>query len=180
MSSRDLTRRALLGSLALGAALATAGCLRPLYGPTPSGVPLAQVLASIDVDQITAGIGQERFSHYVRSELIFELNGTGVPGPKRYRLVLNVSQTVQTPIVDTLSGRADSATLNGRVEYTLFEREGNRVVTQGIATSTASYDRNPQRFATVRAARDADIRLAKLLAEQIRTRLAAALATGRT
>lgn len=179
MSSRDPSRRALLGLLALGAALSTAGCLRPLHGPAASGVPLPEELAAIDVDEITAGIGQERFSHYLRSELIFELDGSGRPPPKRYRLVLGVSQTVQTPIVDTASGRADSATLSGRVTYTLTERQGGRVVTQGIATGTATYDRNAQRFATVRAARDADIRLAKLLAEQIRTRIAAALATGR-
>jgi LPS-assembly lipoprotein len=49
------------------------------------------------------------------------------------------------------------------------------VVTQGTATGTTSYDRFPQRFANVRAARDAEIRLAKLLAEQVKTRLAATL-----
>jgi LPS-assembly lipoprotein len=42
---------------------------------------------------------------------------------------------------------------------------------------SASYDRFPQRFASVRAARDAEIRVAKLLADQIRTRVAAHLAT---
>ncbi len=51
-------------------------------------------------------------------------------------------------------------------------------MTTGKATATASYDRSAQRFATVRAARDADIRLAKVLSEQIRTRLSAALASG--
>jgi LPS-assembly lipoprotein len=40
-----------------------------------------------------------------------------------------------------------------------------------------AYDRSAQRFATIRAARDSDIRLAKTLSEQIRIRLATALAT---
>ncbi len=39
----------------------------------------------------------------------------------------------------------------------------------------ASYDRDAQRFANIRAARDAEIRAAKTLADQIRTRLAVAL-----
>ena len=51
------------------------------------------------------------------------------------------------------------------------------VVTGGSATGTATYDRGVQRFATVRAERDAEIRLAKTLAEQIKTRLAAGFAT---
>ena len=41
---------------------------------------------------------------------------------------------------------------------------------------TASYDRTSQRFANIRAARDAEIRDAKALADQIRTRIMAALA----
>ena len=48
-------------------------------------------------------------------------------------------------------------------------------VTTGAATSVASYDRSQQRFANVRAARDAEIRAATVLADQIRTRLGIAL-----
>ena len=49
------------------------------------------------------------------------------------------------------------------------------MITTGTATAQATYDRFNQRFATVRAARDAEIRLAKTLAEQVKTRLAATL-----
>ena len=44
----------------------------------------------------------------------------------------------------------------------------------GVAFTAATYDRSSQRFANIRAARDAEIRDAKALADQIRTRVAAA------
>jgi LPS-assembly lipoprotein len=44
-------------------------------------------------------------------------------------------------------------------------------------TQFVVYDRSTQRLSNVRAARDAEIRNAKTLADQIRTRIAAFLAT---
>jgi LPS-assembly lipoprotein len=110
----------------------------------------------------------------VRSELMFLLDGSGQPKAKRYRLTLNLTEGVQSPIVDTVTGRTESATVVGRATYTLYAPDG-RVVTTGTATGSATFDRTPQRFAAVRAAREADIRLATLLAEQIKTRIAAVL-----
>ncbi len=158
-------------------ALALSACFRPLYGPTASGERLDTVLAAIDVGEVAVPSVYERVGHYLRNELIFDLNGSGIPHPKRYKLVLSFNQSVRSPIVESTSGRAESATLVGTADYTLLTMSDGKVVTRGTATGYASYDRTPQRFATVRAARDADIRLAKALSEQIRTRLAAALAT---
>ena len=93
--------------------------------------------------------------------------------PKSYVLNLSYAQTLSTPVVDTASGRALSATLTGNLTYTL--RQGSTIVTTGVATSLTTYDRFEQRFATVRAARDAEIRLARELAGQVRTRLQAEL-----
>jgi LPS-assembly lipoprotein len=59
--------------------------------------------------------------------------------------------------------------------YTLTAIEGGAQITTGTATASASYDRTEQRYANVRAARDAEIRAVGLLADQIRTRLAIAL-----
>jgi LPS-assembly lipoprotein len=158
-------------------ALTLTACFRPLYGPTASGEPLESVLSAIDVAEVTAPSVYDRVGHYLRNELIFDLNGSGVPHAKRYKLVLSYSQSIQTPIVESTTGRAESATIVGRVSYTLKTLDGKTTVADGTATGYVSYDRSPQRFATVRAARDADIRIAKVLSEQIKTRLAAALAT---
>ena len=176
MSLPDLRR-----ALRLAAALATlglAGCLRPLYGPTASGERVDDVLAAIQVGAVAAPIGQEQLGHQLRSELVFDLDGSGQPPPKRFKLEIAVSERSTSPVVDTETGRADSATLIGDADYTLSTLDGGQVIAKGRASGTATYDRTPQRFANIRAAREAEIRLSKLLSEQIRTRLAARLAAG--
>ena len=173
MSWLKALRVAALGVLTLG----LAGCFTPLYGPTASGERLDAVLAAIEVGDVEALPVFGRLGHYLRSELIFDLNGSGEAAPKRYKLAISYAQQVTSPIIDANIGRAQSATVQGEATYTLTTLDG-KLVTSGNAFGNATYDRSQQRFATVRAARDADIRLAKVLSEQIRTRLAAALATG--
>jgi LPS-assembly lipoprotein len=173
MSSPDRALRfAVIALMALG----LSACFRPLNGPTASGALMPDVLAAIDVKPITVPAGQERLTHFLRSELVFDLDGSGQPRPKRYTLQVGAAERVATPIVDTVTGRAQAATLIADATYTLTAADG-RVITSGKATASASYDRFPQRFANVRAARDAEMRAAKLLSEQIKTRLAAALAS---
>ena len=50
-----------------------------------------------------------------------------------------------------------------------------KTLASGTAKGAASYDRFQQRFASVRAARDGEIRIAKMISSEIKTRLAAAL-----
>jgi LPS-assembly lipoprotein len=175
-SSLTLRGVARLGATAL-MALSLSACLRPLNGPTASGASMPEVLASIEVDPALASVGQERLSQFLRSELVFDLNGSGEPHPKRYKLTIQVAERVSTPLVDAVSGRAVSGTLVAEANYTLTTRDGSRKITDGKATASASYDRYQQRFANVRASRDAEMRAAKELSEQIRTRLSAALLT---
>ena len=163
-------------AVALGLALSLSACFRPLYGPTASGESMQAALASVQVDDVSTAQDQERLGHYLRSELIFGLDGSGQPSPKRYRLKMQGSESVTTPIVSSTTARAEAGTLIGTVKYSLESLDGARVVTEGVATSTATYDRSIQRFASLRAARDAEIRLAKVLAEQIKTRIASVLA----
>lgn len=170
-------RLVVLAGVAAGTTLGLSGCFRPLYGPAASGEALQTVLASIDVPELKWADSQARIGHYLRSEIVFALNGSGMSVPKRYKLDLSLNQTLSTPIVDSESGRAQSATIGGTLAYTLTSLDGTTVYTKGVATSSATYDRFDQRFATVRAARDAEIRLARVLAEQVKTRLAATLAT---
>ncbi len=173
-SSKFLARLALVAGLSLG----LSACFKPMYGPTASGESLQTVLASIDVPEIDWPDNQAVMGHYLRSELVYLLNGSGSATPKRYVLKMSLSRSLSTPIVDSDSGRASSAIVGGTLTYTLTNRDGSQVITQGTATNSASYDRYQQRFATVRAGRDAEIRLAKALAEQVKTRLAATLSAG--
>ena len=166
-----------MARLLLAAAIAgsLSACFRPLYGPTATGEPLKDVLAAIDVTKVATKTNRERIGHYLRSELVFDLDGSGEPPPKRYKLTLILSDSLASPIVDSATGRAVSAILNIDVDYALTNLDGTQTIAKGTASASASYERTAQRFGDVRAARDAEIRAARLLAEQIRTRLAAAL-----
>ena len=172
-SNSPTRRRAFRLGAALASAFALGGCFQPLYG-TVNGVDVTQELRSIAVDP-----APDRFGHYLVNELVFGLNGTGAPGPVKYRLLLTHRNAVQTPIIDNVTGRADSATISATVDYRLTPAAGGSAVLSGSVTNTAGYDRSSQRFANIRAARDAEIRLAKTMADQIRTRLAAGLAAKR-
>lgn len=182
MSSPDRLRRTLVGALVLGPlTLGLSGCLRPLYGEAAGG-SLQASLASIEIAPVTgtaAAQNSERLGHYLRQELTFDLDGSGAPGsaPKAYRLTIAVKTSNVAPTVDSGTGRADATTLSAVAEYSLAPIGGGPPVTQGRAIANASYDRSPQRFAIVRASRDAELRVARTLAEQIRTRLAATLAS---
>jgi LPS-assembly lipoprotein len=176
MSSFNLKGLARI-ALVAGLTLSLSACFRPLHGPTASGESLQTVLASIDVREVEWPDRTERTGHYLRSELIYALNGSGSDTPKRYVLNLALRQNQSSPVVDSEVGTASSIILGGTLSYTLTSPDGKTVITRGTATSSTSYDRFPQRFANIRAGRDAEIRLAKDLAEQVRTRLSAALAT---
>lgn len=170
-----LRMRLLLVLASFSAALPLAGCIQPLYAPAGPGFdssPLAAEMQAIAVDEIP-----DRLGHYVRNELIFGLNGTGSEPAPRYRLSVRMRERVQTPILDTVTGRATSATVIVDAEYRLVTVPGDVEVTKGVAFNIASYDRFSNRFANVRAARDAEIRDARVIADSIRTRIATALAT---
>ncbi len=83
---------------------------------------------------------------------------------------------MQTPILDTVTGRATSATVIVDADYKLVTVPEGVEVTKGIASGVASYDRFSNRLSNVRAARDAEIRDAKVIADSIRTRVSMALA----
>lgn len=162
-------KSAVLGLAALAAALPLAGCIEPLYGANNAfdSSPLAAELQSIEVEEIPGRVG-----HYLHNELIYGFNGTGSTVQPRYRLIVTLRERVQTPIMDTTTGRATSATVIVDADYKLVTVPQKAEVLTGTAFNIASYDRFSNRFSNVRAARDAEIRDAKVIAEAIRTRIA--------
>ncbi len=156
--------------LVVSATLLVSGCLKPMYGGI-EGAALRSELAAIAVDPIP-----ERAGHYLANELHFALNGTGADVPPKYHLQVVLRERVQTTLVDSITGRATSGSVVIDADYKLLPVGGGPVVTSGLAFTFASYDRSSQRFANIRAARDAEIRDAKALADQIKTRIAIALA----
>ena len=150
-----------------------AGCLQPMYGGLEGG-ELRSKLAAVRIEPIP-----ERLGHYLSNELGFGLNGTGSEISPLYKLSIAAKERVEAPLVDTVSGRATAANIVVDASYKLFRLSDGALIADGVAFSAAGYDRSSQRFANIRAARDAEIRDAKNLADQIKTRLAAALQSER-
>ena len=157
-----------LAALALACGLA--GCFQPLY--SESAHPgLVEDLRAIEVAPI-----KDRLGHYLADNLTTDLNGTGQTPPPKYRLTVTVTTVSSTPTVSSLTNVATSATMSAQAHYTLNKVDGGAQVLTGVADANASYDRSQQRYNDLRAARDAEIRLARSLSQEISLRLSAQLA----
>lgn len=157
------------GALLLAAGLS--GCFQPLYAEA-AHPGLVEDMRAIEVAQIPTRIG-----HYLADDLITDINVTGqTASPPKYRLTVTIALGTQTPTVNSELNVATSATLTGDAAYSLVEVDGGKEVVKGVALAAAAYDRTTQRYANLRAARDAEIRLARTLSSEISQRLATALA----
>jgi LPS-assembly lipoprotein len=162
-------------SAALAASLLLAGCIQPVYAPTTmavTGESVRGALASVDVPMIP-----DRLGHTLRNELVFLLEGRGEQQqPKRYRLLVSATETLTTTIVNSAVQRSDAAMVQATANYRLLALADNRQVAAGTVSSFATYERTPQRFANLRGARDAQLRVSRQLAELMHMELAARLA----
>ena len=77
--------------------------------------------------------------------------------------------------VDYANGRADSAVLNVTATWKVTRLGSGEVLSSGSNSVREPYERSSQRFAVIRAARDAQIRAAKNLAALIRGQISADL-----
>jgi LPS-assembly lipoprotein len=155
---------------ALLLAVGLTGCFQPLYSEA-AHPGLVEDLRAIEVAPI-----KDRIGHYLGDYLTTALNGTGQTPPPKYRLTVTVGLGTGTPTVNSELNVATSATLTGEATYTLNKIDGGAEVLKSNATAAAAYDRTQDRYADLRAARDAEIRIARALSQEISIRLASALA----
>jgi LPS-assembly lipoprotein len=172
MSSRNSTiSKAWKAAAVLVLAGALGGCFQPMYGQSTlfgAGAKLRDELRQVEILEIQGRVGQE-----IRNDLIFELTGgQGNPVGAPYKLAMTITSGSQTPLVDVSSGRATSETVTLDVTYRVLDVSNDKVVLSEKAIARISIDRSQQRYASLRAIRDAQNRAAKLVAEQIRSRLA--------
>lgn len=169
------SRGAAVATALLGCGVGLAGCestgIRPLYASR--GGSMQAELQSIAVEPIP-----DRLGHYLGDALQTNLNGTGARVAPKYSLVVKPNQRIQTALIDTVTGRPQAASVITVVNYTLTPIGASTPILSGTVTSAADYDRSVQRFADIRAARDAEIRDAHTVADQIAQQIAAKLATG--
>lgn len=184
-SSKLLSRLVLM----IGLSGLTAGCFQPLYGDsTVLGAASAgkasvkDQMAAVEVANIPI-TGNSRVGHItveLRNNLIFDMTGGSGGTAPAYRLNVSVSPSRTSAIVDINSGRPDLQVYGLDVSYTLTEIATGKAVLNSQTFSRVSFDipGQQQRFAGDRGLRDAETRAAKVIADNIRNRLASYFAAG--
>jgi LPS-assembly lipoprotein len=161
-----------------------AGCFQPLYGEHSftSSPGIAAALSSVDVSQIAArnGTPESRVAVELRNQLLFNLTGGASPTPPTHRLVIRMGTTRLAVIVDTNSGRPDVEDYGINVSYDLVDLKTGKPVLNSESFARVSYDipGQEQRFARARGLRDSENRAAKLIADNIKARLASYFVAG--
>jgi LPS-assembly lipoprotein len=169
---------------ALAIAALAGGCFQPLYGEhSPTGGPvLRDQLSAVDVLQIDApkGSDESRLAVEIRNALLFDMTGGGAAAPPIHRLKISMNSTRSSIIVDINTSRPDIENYGINATYTLTEIATGKIVVTGTTFSRVSYDipGQQQRFARMRGLRDAESRAAKVIAENIRSRLASYFVAG--
>jgi len=180
--------RRLVGVSKAAAAFALAalagGCFQPLYGErSPTGAPaLREQLSAVDVEQINApkGTDESRLAVEIRNALLFDFTGGSGSAPPTHRLKIAISSTRSSIIVDIQTSRPDIENYGINASYSLTEIASGKVVVTGQTFARVSYDipGQEQRFARLRGLRDAENRAAKVISENIRSRLASYFVAG--
>jgi LPS-assembly lipoprotein len=177
-------RKTVRAAATLAIAALAAGCFQPLYGEqSPTGGPiLRDQLSAVDVLQIEApkGTDQERIAVEIRNALLYDFTGGGYAAPPNYRLKIAITSTRSPIIIDSHTSRPDVENYGLNATYSLMEIATGKVVVTGLTFARVSYDipGQEQRFARVRGLRDAELRAAKVIAENIKTRLASYFIAG--
>jgi len=187
-SSMWWRNRRLVGVSKAAAAFALAalagGCFQPLYGErSPTGAPaLREQLSAVDVEQINApkGTDESRLAVEIRNALLFDFTGGSGSAPPTHRLKIAISSTRSSIIVDIQTSRPDIENYGINASYSLTEIASGKVVVTGQTFARVSYDipGQEQRFARLRGLRDAENRAAKVISENIRSRLASYFVAG--
>jgi len=170
----------------LSVAACAGGCFQPLYGDRSldgaAGPSLRSALATVDVKQIQAAKGSDeaRLAVEIRNALLFDLTGGGPEARPAYSLTVRMTSTVSDIIVDTSTTRPAIEDYGINATYVLTEIASSKQVVTGQTFARVSYDipGQEQRFARLRGLRDAESRAAKVIADNIRSRLASYFAAG--
>ena len=177
-------RRTLRLGLILGLSLLTAGCFQPLYGDQAAigGAGIADKLSSVEVAPIDApnGTRLSRVGAEVRNDLMYGLTGGGGTAAPNYKLDIRLTSNQLRVIVDIATARPEVQNYGIDATYTLTDIATGKKVVIGQTFSRVSYNipGQQQRFAGDRGLRDAENRAAKVISDNIRSRLASYFVAG--
>jgi len=168
--------------VALGAL--NAACFQPLYASrsVAGGAPLGTALAQVRVEHVDApnGTPESRVAVELQNALEFELNGGGGTISPTHALKVRMTVARSSIITDITTGRVEAEITGIDSTFTLTELATGKAVMNGrtFARVSSDYPGQQQRFARVRARIDAETRAAKVIAENVRTRVASFFVAG--
>jgi len=171
-------------AVVLTAAGLTAGCWQPLYGDhgNVGSETVRDKLAAVEIPAIPAPNGSpvQRVAIALHNALQYDLNGAAGANAPTHRLIVRVGTTQITVTIDHNSGRP-SAQIDAVVaDFQLVEIVSNKTVLSANTYAHVDYDVPgiEQRFAKLRAQRDAEDHAVQTVAESIRNRLASYFVAG--
>jgi LPS-assembly lipoprotein len=180
---RASVRRIQRAAIALATAALLGGCFQPLYGTAigPGGAGVSDALRGIDVAQIPAPAAsdEERLAVQIRNDLLFAFTGGSGSTGSTHRLVINMtpSRTVNSVVTNTGLPSAETYTL--AATYSLTEIATGKVVVTGRTSTSVAFDTiGSQRFARLGGMRDSERRAAKVISDNISTRMASYFISG--
>ena len=179
MWSRNLRIAAVLALAGLNAA-----CFQPLYATRSvnGGVPIGAALSQVRVERIAVpnGTPESRLALEIENALDFELHGGSGLNSPTHQLKVRMTTNRSSIITDVATGRVEAEITGIDSSFELTELSSGKKVLNGrtFARVSSDYPGQQQRFARVRARLDAEDRAAKVIAENIRTRLASFFVAG--
>ncbi|WP_109316491.1 LPS assembly lipoprotein LptE [Pseudovibrio ascidiaceicola] len=183
------SRRVLLGGATIVAgALLLSGCqFRPLYGVSPTlladGTEQTQTVQAqmAAISMKFPGYGDsgsiKRINQVLRNQLIFAFTRGGDALPPKYRLEILTDKRRAEVGVEQLADVPTAYNITVNASFVLADIQTDRTLYTGRSFASASFDFSSQRFANLRAERDAEDRAAKVVAADINTRIASFFAT---
>jgi LPS-assembly lipoprotein len=165
-----------LGAFLLLSGALLGGCgdagFRPMYGATGiGGAAASEKLAQVDISTIPGRVGQQ-----LRNEFIYQSTGGGERAEPVYRLEVAVRESVTSTLIEK-TGDARGQVYNLDAAFKLIRIADKQVVMEGKSYSRAAFDRFSSIYSNVRAREEAETRAAKTIAEELRTRISAYVAT---
>ncbi|CTQ49392.1 LPS assembly lipoprotein LptE [Jannaschia donghaensis] len=156
MSWSDGSRRAVL----TGVLLALAGCgFTPVYGPGGRGDALRATIRPTEPDTDLTFAFVRQFEE--------RLGRAAVP---TWDLVYTIATTEEALAIDG-SNNITRYNLEGTIDWTLVPAGGTQMVLSGRETTFTAYSATGSTISTLESERDAERRLAGILADRVVTRL---------
>ncbi len=157
-----------VATAALGACGADSNGFKPLHGAT-GGETYDQRLAKVEIGPVGGRVGQR-----IRNELVFQRSTGNEAIAPELRLDIILTESLLTTLVNS-AGASSSQVYQLEARYQLVDLKTKKSVFDGRSVGRGNFDRFVSVYSNVRAREDAENRVAKSIAEEIRTRLVAHL-----